>query len=199
VTVAATLTIGGISATGSVTASGTAGGSSASADAPGRGNSRGSSERPTLEISTEDLQSIETRLARKGLHGSGQLEHDGATCAEHAYGQVKAFFERKPCTDLYRAQLELKDRQGDTVLVAISWVEMPDESSARAYKTLVDAPGTGNVTELSRESGRYRTIRYTGLRYHSNSHGTTVSNVQAEPVARGWTGIALQTIVNAAD
>jgi hypothetical protein len=195
VTVAATLTIGGISATGTATVSGTAGGSSASGDASGRG----SSERPTLEISTEDLQSVETRLARKGLHGSGRLEHDGATCAEHAYGQVQAFFARHPCTDLYRAQLELKDREGDTVLVAISWVKMPDEPSARAYKTLVDAPGTGNITELSREGGRYRTVRYTGLHYHPGGHGTIVSNTQAEPVARGWTGIALQSIVSAAD
>jgi len=152
-----------------------------------------------LEISTEDLQSIETRLARKGLHGNGRLEHDGATCAEHAYGQVRTFFQRQPCADLYRAQLELKDQKGDTVLIAISWVEMPDEASTQTYKKLVDAPGTGNITELSREGGRFRTVRYTGLRYHSGSHGTTVSNAQAEPVARGWTGVALQTIVNAAE
>jgi hypothetical protein len=197
--VAVTVAVGGITTTGTVTVSGTAGGSSASADGAGRGSSRGSSERPTLEISTEDLQSVETRLARKGLHGNGRLEHDGATCAEHAYGQVETFFQRQPCTDLYRAQLELKDQKGDTVLIAISWVEMPDEASAQAYKKLVDAPGTGNITELSREGGRYRTVRYTGLHYRPGGHGTIVSNAQAEPVARGWTGIALQSIVNAAE
>lgn len=198
VTVAVAVAVGGITTTGTVTASGTAGGSSTSADRAGRGNSRGSAERPTLEISTEDLQSIETKLARRGLHGNGRLEHDGATCAEHAYGLVQTFFERQPCTDLYRAQLELKNRKGDTVLIAISWVEMPDEASAQAYKKLVDAPGTGNIVELSREGGRYQTVRYTGLHYHPGGRGTIVSNAQAEPVARGWTGIALQSIVNAA-
>jgi hypothetical protein len=48
----------------------------------------------------------------------------------------------------------------------VSWVEMPDEAGARALKQLVDGNGTGNVTELSRERGRYRTVRYTAMRTH---------------------------------
>ena len=34
--------------------------------------------------------------------------------------------------------------------VAVAWVDMPDESSARAFQRLVDRHGTGNVTELNR-------------------------------------------------
>ncbi|WP_322769241.1 hypothetical protein [Frankia sp. Cr1] len=75
---------------------------------------------------------------------------------------------------------------------------MPDLDGARAYKQLVDASGTGNITELSREDGHYRTVRYTGYRYASRRDGTVVANAQAEPVARGWTGLALTSIVNEA-
>lgn len=155
-----------------------------------------SGERPALEISTQDLSSVEARLARRGLRANGHLQHDGSNCAEHSYGKVQTFFQQQPCADLYRALFEVRDKKGDLVLIAVSWVRMPDEESARSYHRLVDAPGTGNIIELSRESGNYRTVRYTGLHYRSHRNDTVVTNAQAEPVARGWAGIALASIVN---
>ncbi|MEX5637282.1 hypothetical protein [Parafrankia sp. FMc2] len=146
----------------------------------------------------EDLTSIKTRLARRGLHLDGQLQHDGANCAEHAYGAVQAFFRVHPCADLFRAQFQGKDSRGDVLLVAVSWVRMADEASAVAYRELVDTYGTGNVVELSRESGRYRTVRYTARHYSSGRSSTVVVNAQAEPVARGWVGLALTTVVDEA-
>jgi hypothetical protein len=155
-----------------------------------------SAQRSEAEISTENLRSAEVKLLRHGLRVDGNVSNDGADCAEHAYGLVRDFFRRQPCTSLRRAHLTLHDRKDDVVLLAISWVKMPDRQTARAYKRLVDAPGTGNITELSREGSRYRTVRYTGLRYASRRDGLVVMNAQAEPVARGWGGIALATIVN---
>ncbi|WP_131772076.1 hypothetical protein [Candidatus Protofrankia datiscae] len=73
---------------------------------------------------------------------------------------------------------------------------MPNVNDAAAYKQLVDTYGTGNITELSRESGRYHTVRYTGVRYISSIDGAVIANAQAEPVARGAAGIALATIIN---
>jgi hypothetical protein len=81
------------------------------------------------------------------------------------------------------------------VLLAISWVEMADEATAREFHQLVDSHATGNITELSRERGRYRPVRYTGDIYASHRDGTTVSNAQAQPVARGGAGLALTSIV----
>ncbi len=52
-----------------------------------------------------------------------------------------------------------------------------------------------NVTELSPEKGRYRTVRYTGYAYAFWRDGTVVINAQVQPVARGRTGLALTTIV----
>jgi hypothetical protein len=49
---------------------------------------------------------------------------------------------------------------------------------------LIDRHGTGNITELSREEGRYRRLRYTGRYYASAREDETVVNMQAEPVGR---------------
>jgi hypothetical protein len=50
--------------------------------------------------------------------------------------------------------------------------------------------------ELSRERGRYQAVRYTGDFYASRLEGTVVSNAQAQPVARGTTGLVLTVLVN---
>ena len=112
-----------------------------------------------------------------------------------SYGQVREFFRAHPCSSLRRAQFEVRDRNGDVALVPVAWVEMPTGAQARQLKTLMDSGGTGNVTELSRERGRYRTVRYTGDAYASRRDGTTVVNAQAQPVARGWAGLALTSVV----
>ena len=63
---------------------------------------------------------------------------------------------------------------GDVALVPVEWVEMPTEAEAREPKQILDGDGTGNVTEISREQGRYRTVRYTGDAYASRRNGTIV-------------------------
>lgn len=75
---------------------------------------------------------------------------------------------------------------------------MPTQAGARQLKTLMDTGGTGNATELSRERGRYRTVRYTGGVYASRRDGTTVVNAQAQPVVRGSAGLTLTSVVTAA-
>lgn len=111
---------------------------------------------------------------------------------------MQEFLRERPCVALRRAQFEVRLPAGDIVLVAVSWVEMPDEGGARDLHRLVDGDGTGNVTELSRERGRYRAVRYTGDVYASERDGTVVVNAQAEPVARRASGLALTALVNEA-
>lgn len=62
--------------------------------------------------------------------------------------------------------------------------------STRATQ-LLDADGTGDITELTRERGRYRSVRYTGEAYASGRDGTVLVNAQAQPVARGRAGLVL--------
>jgi hypothetical protein len=61
---------------------------------------------------------------------------------------------------------------------------MPSAASATAYKKLVDKGGTGNITELSRDTGPYRTIKYSGEFYTSGLDGSSVWNVQLQPVGQ---------------
>lgn len=88
----------------------------------------------------------------------------------------------------------MRDSKGDVALVAVAWVAMPTEDEARLLKQLLDGSGTGNITELSREKGRYRSVRYTGVLYLP-ANGTVVVNAQVAPVARGWAGLALTSVV----
>lgn len=182
--VAVAVSAGGVTAGASTATSGS------SASANSASGARGSSR-----VSSRDSAAAEARLVRQGTRVSARVTDDSADCVTHSYGQVQQFFREHPCAGLHRAQFELRDRNGDVLLVPVSWVEMPDAASARALKQLVDGNGTGNVTELSRESGRYRAVRYTGDVYASRRKGTVVVNAQAQPVARGWVGLALTSIV----
>ncbi len=69
--------------------------------------------------------------------------------------------------------------------MAVAWVEVPDVAQAVEFQQLVDRSGTGNITELSRERGRYRNIRFDGERYASRREDSTVVNAQVQPVGRG--------------
>jgi hypothetical protein len=76
---------------------------------------------------------------------------------------------------VYRGLFEVRSARA-TALVAVAWVDMPDETSARQYQQLVDRHGTGNITELSTQ------VPWTGEHYVSTRDDVTIVNAQAEPV-----------------
>jgi hypothetical protein len=123
------------------------------------------------------------RLARRGLRVDQRDESFSTDCAAHSYGQVQQFFREHPCTALFRAIYEVGDRRGNGVLVAVAWVDMPDEAQAAAYQRLVDRQGTGNIVELSKQRRRYRNVHFTGRYYASLRDRITVVNGQAEPLS----------------
>jgi len=172
----------------------TAIGNATSASGASVATSGSSGTRSGSRVSAKNSDAAQARIVRQGVRLSAKVTDDSADCVTNSYGQLQDFFRRSPCTALHRAYFELRDQQSDAAIVAVSWVEMPDESSAQALKQLMDTSGTGNVTELSREQGRYRTVRYTGDAYASRRDGPVVINAQAEPVARGWSGLALTSI-----
>jgi len=176
--------VGGTSAAGSAASSGTS--ASAGSSSAARGQAR---------AGKQQSQAAQARLAARGVRVTARGTDDADDCVEHSHGQVQDFLRRHPCVALHRAQFELRDRNGDVVLLAVSWVEMTDEATASDFHRLVDSHGTGNIVELSRERGRYRSVRYTGDVYASHRDGTIVANAQAQPVARGGAGLALTAIV----
>ena len=79
--------------------------------------------------------------------------------------------------------------------MAVACVDMPDAAGVAALKSLADRPGTGNITELSKEQPRYRGVRFTGQQYASLQDDTTVINVQAEPLGDTATAVSLAQTV----
>jgi hypothetical protein len=131
---------------------------------------------------------VTARLIRKGLRVDKPAVHGDTDCVAHSYGQVQDFFRTHPCTALFRALLDVRDKRGNLAILAVAWVDMPDPEQARQLQQLLDRGGTGNVTELSRERGGQR---FSGDYYRSTREGNTVINVQAEPVGRARAALAL--------
>jgi hypothetical protein len=166
------------------------------ASAPGGG---GTARPPARQAEAKakaevDFKRITVRLNAKGYRVNLRAAQE-SDCAAHSYGEVKDFFRSSPCDLLSRAVLELRDKRKNVILVAVSRVDMPSVADAKRYKRLVDKSGTGNVTELSRETGPYRQVRYTGDLYTSNINGVTVRNTQVQPV--GWSpGVRILQEIN---
>ena len=175
-----------------VSAGGAAGGSALSSAGSAGGSS--SVSRSGSQAKGRDAVAVQARLTRLGVRISGRLEDESDACVANSYGRVHQYLQAHPCSSLRRAQFEVRDSKGDVALVPVAWVEMPTEAEAVALKQLLDTGGTGNITELSRQRGRYRTVRYTGDAYASRQDGRLVINAQAQPVLRGWTGLALTSI-----
>lgn len=142
-------------------------------------SSRARESKVTLAAEAQaGFKRAEAALSAHGHKTRLSTEHD-TDCAAHSYGEVHEFFVANPCEWLERAYVQIGDSE---VLVAISWVGMADTSSAEKYKRLVDTPGAGNITELSRKKKLYRKITYSGGAHSSGINGTAVWNVQVKPV-----------------
>jgi len=178
IVVAATIAIGGVSI-GLKVSSSSGGTSSGSSSVDGEGQ-------PSVRVSTGDVQASLKRttvtLSASGYGGYYLVPEFDSNCASHSYGKVQDFFRSNPCKWLARAYIVLREHNQGLALVAISWVDMPTLSLAMEYKHMVDAPGTGNITELSRESGPYRNVIFNGNDYLSGIIGTAVWNVQVQPI-----------------
>jgi hypothetical protein len=162
--IAATVTIGGVSIK-----------LNTSSDAP-------SSEKDVSPEARAGFKHAEATLTADGFKATTAKVEFGSNCAAHSYGQVKKFFRSNPCKSLGRAYIRIGEPDQGLILIAVSWVGMPDSSSAEDYKKLVDTPGSGNVTELSREEKLYKNINYTNSAHTSGVHGAAVWNVQVNPV-----------------
>jgi hypothetical protein len=71
---------------------------------------------------------------------------------------------------------------------------MPTERDATALKNLVDPSGAGNVTALSRQEGRYRSVW--GTEMYTPRVGTVNQSLldKLNLLARRWAGLALTSI-----
>jgi len=103
-----------------------------------------------------------------------------ASCLGHAYGDTADFFADNDCTGLSRA-LYSTEIGGEPVVVSVSRVRVADAATARNLRSLTDANGSGNVSDLLREGVRYTgsPAELSGAEYASAVSGTTVTIVEA--------------------
>lgn len=178
ITVAVTLAVAGI---GIVAVSLTTGSSAGSASLSGEGNAPTTRSEAPAEVSIA-INRSEALLAASGHRIDTSWAFD-RNCTANSYGQVRKFFSSHHCKWLFRAAAILMVPRYGAILVAISWVSMHSTAWARKYKKLVDAPGTGNATELTRLSGPYKNVSYSGALYISGMQGADVWNAEVEAVS----------------
>src|SRR3954453_16994104 len=128
-------------------------------------------------------EAMKQQLESDGLQVRQMSPAENDDCAASSYGEVRSYFADHPCQGVQRAWYEVGDDQGNAAVLSVAWVEMPAAEGANDLKRLVDRPGTGNVTELSKEDGPYQDVRYSGWYYRSDVDGVTFRSVQAEPLA----------------
>jgi hypothetical protein len=75
-------------------------------------------------------------------------------CAAHAYGQVQSYFTRNPCVSVERL-LASTNQRGRAVVIASNLVTLRSAAQAQQYLNLVNADGTGNISDLLRDGFSY--------------------------------------------
>jgi hypothetical protein len=128
-------------------------------------------------------EAMKQQLESDGLQVRQMSTAENDDCAVNSYGEVRDYFSGHPCQGVQRAWYEVSDDEDNAAVLSVAWVEMPDAEAANDLKRLVDRPGTGNVTELSKADGPYQDVRYSGWYYRSDVDGATFRSVQAEPLA----------------
>ena len=152
----------------------------------------------SVSVSQTGFKHAESALLAAGYNHIDYAIDFGSNCEAHSYGIVKTFFKTHPCKWLTRAYLAIHEENLGEAIVAMSWVGMPDVPSADKYKELVDEKGTGNVTELSREVGPYRAVKFDGGLYSSGIDGSCVWNVEVQPVGAIPPAVASGILSNSA-
>lgn len=140
------------------------------------------------------LAEASDRLRGRGYRVNQVGSTSSADCADNAYGGTQVFLAQHRCTGLRRALLEVYGQQSGSALLAISWVAMPDQTSAAQLKTQLDRAGSGNVIPLARGDSRYRAVVFNGIYYASSQHDLAVVSAEAAPMATGLTSAQLRNI-----
>ena len=132
---------------------------------------------------SSQAEAMKQQLESGGLQVRQMSTAENDDCAADSYGEVRNYFSDHACRGLERAWYEVGDDEDHTAVLSVAWVDMPDAEAANDLQRLVDRPGTGNVTELSKQDGPPQDVRYSGWYYRSDVDGDTFRSVQAEPLA----------------
>ncbi len=105
----------------------------------------------------------------------------GQRCAQYSSGQVRQLFTRTPCRSLKRALLVVGTDK-DTIAISVSWVQMPNASSAASLKQTLDKDGTGDISPIPGQVLALENTHFVGKHYSSRRSGAMVVIAEAEGV-----------------
>jgi hypothetical protein len=146
------------------------------ADGGGTGTAANSSA-PATQAPGPEVGDVQTVAGTDYTVEAVQVDE---TCLGHAYGETADFFADVDCTGLSRA-LYSTEIGGESVVLSVARVQLPDAATARELRGLTDRNGSGNVSDLLREGVRYTgsPAELSGAEYASALSGPVVTIVES--------------------
>ena len=141
---------------------------------------------------------IDGAWLRMGMRGLKRAARTHLECVVHSVGQVRGFLAGTPCKRLDRILLTVGDSAGNTLVIAISWVEFRNRSATREFLDLCDTDGTGYVTPLGGAVLAMADVELTGQHYSSRRTGTIAIIAEAEPVTGQFDDAVLDAVAEVA-
>lgn len=107
----------------------------------------------------------------------------GSDCSGHAVGDIEVTLSGPDCTGLQRSSFATTVA-GQDIAVSVTTVHLVDEERALAFHALADTPGSGAVSDLAVETGRWpeSTPDFGNAAYATTHDGTTVRMVLTVPL-----------------
>jgi hypothetical protein len=141
---------------------------------------------PDISVSKGKANDEGKSWERKGIKYIERAAKTEVSCVIASHGDVQAFLAHTPCRSLRRYILAGTDSSGDTGVVSVVKIEMYDRAEAIEFKSLLDRPGSGDITPLGADNLKREGITFTGLHYASKLDGSsTVVEAEAEPAGSG--------------
>lgn len=112
----------------------------------------------------------------------GNARRRDTNCAAQAYGQVRDYLARVPCRWMDRLLFTVEDKGGNTIAIAVAWVQFDDPGQAQEFKRIDDIWGTGQISPLPGSTLGLPDIRLSGQHYASRRVGTLAVVAEAEEV-----------------
>lgn len=119
-----------------------------------------------------------------------------ADCVPHSYGEIHDWFDDHPCEQLDRGLYTTTDEDGNRALVSVSVVTMPTHDEASELYDMAFDDGTGNISDLARESAELPSDapKVSDGEYKSKIVGSRVTIVEANFFADAHDGDELTHI-----
>ncbi|MFE2757212.1 hypothetical protein ACFXGA_34970 [Actinosynnema sp. NPDC059335] len=164
----------------------------------GGGPGPGVAERRAEGVDLARRGDVEGAWRSIGLRELKRTDRRRSGCEAASFGEVREFLLRSGCASVDRVLITVGDEAGNSAVVAVAWVVFGSGGEARAFRDVVDAPGTGDVRALGAAEVGLADIAFTGANYGSDLDRTTVAVAEAEVATGHLTSAALDAVAEVA-